>query len=149
MKTNILKLTAILLVSAGCFSSCSKKGDNLSQNAYYVVGGSGAYILDETWNAIDYLLVSENLKDTIATFDLPDDLFTFPAEIMGTNFCGFAFFPDEYRFRYKVQMTGKLFTEEEEQNAYAICNALWHVPYPYLMPRHIFITSISKISGKL
>ena len=148
-----LILTGLFLI-AGCkkdnpvISGRDGEPGGESAPAYYIMGynvQSGVYIEDETGKAEQYLLVSEDLKDTLATCNFPDDLFTFSSEIVKpVNICGFTLFPEEYRFAYKVQMTYRPMTEEELKEAFYICNTLWVVMYN-IHPEYVFITSISKI----
>jgi len=136
----------------------------LSDSVYYVAGYNACSgVLDNhdgTAKAGSYLFISENLKDTLFASNLDwldeeheyweignllDSLFTFPIEILPTNIAGFNFFPLEYRFAYRVQISYRPMTEEEERDAAYICFTLYHMPYPFLKPKYIVITSISKI----
>ena len=120
-----------------------------SSSIYYIVGYDctcDVEIIGETAKAEVYLIVSENLADTLATKNLPDDLFAFPVEIMPTihgRFCEFAFFPQKYRFTYKVHMTYRAMTIEELNEARCVC--FDGTPLYYIEPEYIVITSISKI----
>jgi hypothetical protein len=162
MNVNILKYAAILLLVAGCFSSCAKRGDNPSQGVYYVVGYDGTSEVDiqkGTAKSGGYLFVSEeykdlllenNLKDNIVSHNLDSiillnnliaddfgnllkdpfaDIIDFPKESMPTEeYCGFRLFPEEYRFAFKVQMTYRPMTEEEERYASRMVNAMCYNP---------------------
>jgi hypothetical protein len=111
----------------------------------YVIGydvNCGVEIQGETAKANQYVLVSENLKDTMLTNNLPDNLFTFPAEIMPQNIFGFNLFPEKYRYVYKIQMTYRPKTKEEL--IFCPGHALYPMLY-YFEPTQIVITSISKI----
>ena len=168
MKSKIFKNIFFLLVLTEIFSSCAKTRDN---PVYYVVGydtGSGVEIHEGTAKSGGYVFISENLQDTLyasnlkysdrffylssqdlnddssAIGNLFDDLFAFPAEIMPTNICGKNFFPEEYRFAYKVQMSYRLIEEEGTYKAIPICFGGYYQPYPFLYPKRVVITSISK-----
>ncbi|MDR2972446.1 MAG: hypothetical protein LBU83_11050, partial [Bacteroidales bacterium] len=118
-------------------------------SAFYIVGydvNCGVEILGETAKAKGvYVFISENLKDTVAAF-LPDNLFSFPIDIMPCcNIFGFNFFPQEYRFAYKVKMTFVPMTNEELQEAF--CVAPTNRPQIYFFePLYVVISSISKIN---
>ena len=119
--------------------------NNVSTKSYYIIGydvSSGVNIENNTGKAGGYLFVSENLKVTLGAYNVPDNLFTFPAAIMPTNWCGFNFFPQEYRFTYKVQMTYRLMTKEEQQEVLKPCIDFY--PAWGTTPTLIFIKSISK-----
>jgi len=135
-----------LFLIVGC-----KKDDPAPQgggkgDTYYIIGydvQSGVDIENETGKAGTYLFVSENLKDTLMSCNFPDNFFTFSSEIVKPiNICGFNLFPEEYRLAYKVQLTYRLMTEEELEEASYICLGLWPVLYN-IQPIGIFITSIS------
>lgn len=134
----------------------------ISDSVYYVVGyhvSSGVlYSHDGTAKSGGYLFISKNLKDTLHASNqnivedryygignLLDSIFTFPAEIMPNNVCEYNFFPQEYRFVYQVQLTCRLMTKEEELDAHPACHTLYPVLYPYLHPKCVVISSISKI----
>ena len=135
----------------GCSSQMNPNDNSESQvntisTKGYIIGydaSSGVDISNNAGKAGGYLFVSENLKDTLGTYNLPDNLFTFPAAIMPGGWCGFTFFPQAYRFTYKVQMTYRLMTKEEIQQAFKPCIALYPAWGP--TPTLIFITSISKV----
>jgi hypothetical protein len=76
---------------------------------------------ETTAKASGYYIISENLKDTLLTYNLPDDLFEFP----------WAFFKNEspYRYEYKIRFTYRLAEEEEKINP--LCTAQYAVLYPY------------------
>ena len=139
--------------------SCTKLKDmNLPTNeggvsqlivpVFYVVGydvNCGVEIQDSTAKARGYVLVSENLTDTLVAYNLPDSLFIFPADIMPKNIFGFNLFPQEYRFEYKVQMNYQPMTEEEWQEAHCPAIALYPMLF-HFEPTYIIITSIFKIN---
>jgi hypothetical protein len=138
--------------------------ENLSfigDSVYYVVGynaSAGVNSHNGIAKSGGYLFISENLKDTLYASnlniieekyyemgDMLDNLFAFPLEIIHSGICGYNFFPQEYRFVYKVQIACRLMTKEEKLHAHPACNTLYAVPYPYLQPKCVVITSISKI----
>ena len=149
MKKFLLYLSVIYTVTlfftiVGCDSKMNTS-DNISTKGY-IIGYdvcSGVHIENDEGKAGGYLFVSENLKDTLAAYNLPDNLFTFPAAIMPKNIFGFNLFPQEYRFTYKIQMTYRLMTKEEQQEASKPCITLYLLKYP-INPVYIFIQSISK-----
>jgi hypothetical protein len=112
-------------------------------NYHYIVGYdacSGVEIVeDETSKAKGYLLISDDLKDTLLTYNLPDSLFVFPIEIMPTNVFGFNFFPEQYRFKYKIQMNYQI--ASEGQKIAFPCVTLYPQLYS-IEPVQVIITSI-------
>ena len=170
----VIVATLCFLMLAGSFFSCTKKVENLSQNVYYVVGYDGAADVDiqnGTAKSGGYLFISENLKDSLLANnrfevkegeywdtgyrlgDLLDDIIDIPVEaFMNNRACGFQYFPEEYRFAYKVQINSyRPMTEEEIRDVPRLVNAMcmptFHVSddselFPFKL---IVITSISKI----
>ena len=155
----------ILLLLAGSLTSCSKRGEPTSQGIYYVVGYDGAAEIDiqnGTAKSGGYLFISENLNDSLLANnrfvvegeccyrlgDLLDGIVDIPAEAFLGGGCGFALFPEEYRFAFKVQINSyRPMTEEEERDVPRLINAmcynpLWHSGQRFKLS---FITSISKI----
>ena len=93
-------ITTALMCICFVFTACKESSTNVSNDdnssIFYIIGYDMQSVLD-TANGIGkarvYLLVSENLEDTLATHQLPDSLFTFPIEILFSgNCCGFMFF---------------------------------------------------------
>jgi hypothetical protein len=111
------------------------------QTVAYVVGYNSLadYYEDGRYKIGEYLLISEDLTDTLAVYNLPDNLFAFPEESMSYSYDGFVLFQpsSEYRYAYKVQMTYRQMRQDEY---YRRC--IWT---ELLNPDYIFITSINKI----
>jgi hypothetical protein len=87
------------------------------QTTGYIVGYEtcGVTIEDDTGSAKGYIFISEDLKDTLAVYDLPPDIYDFPAEIFSeTAEYGLvnASFPEQYRNAFKVQLEYALSSEE-------------------------------------
>jgi hypothetical protein len=121
-----------------------------TNNVYYIIGYNidcGVEIQGETAKANVYLLISEDLTDTLATKNLPDNLFNFPRTIMPypIHRVGFYLFPQQYRFTYKVTMNYRPMTETEYMDAACFHLMLWCDEYYYIDPTYIFINEISKI----
>jgi hypothetical protein len=148
MKKIIYKLIVVvplmLIVAVGLASCEDKEKDGV----FYVVGydvQSGINIEGEMGVAGVYLLVSEDLKDTIATNNLPNHLFAFPAEIVKPiNICGFTFFSEKYRYSYNVKMTYMTMNKEEKMECNFICPANFLLLH-HINPKYVIIKSISKI----
>ena len=154
-----------LFFAVGCSKDDREKsnvrgGDDF--RIYYVAGydaSSGVIISKGTAKSGGYLFVSENSEDTLYASNVTeldngllmcdvrdiDELFVFPEGIMPINICGFNFFPEEYQFVYKIQMSHRPMTEEEEMNTYHMCSGFYQVLYPNIQPKRIVIESISKI----
>lgn len=107
-----------------------------------------------------FLFISENLKDTVCVNNslwnkdeqffygysgLLNDLFDFPVEIMPQNICGFALFPQGYRYKYKVNvLSSRPMTESEKKATIRLCNAM--MPMSDIHPnKYAVVESISKV----
>ncbi len=154
----IITHTVFLLILVGSLSSCDKLRrfdlDGIDElinsiiprpdSIFYIVGydvDCGVEIQDSTAKARGYVLVSENLMDTLAAYNLPDSLFTFPSDIMPKNILGFNLFPQKYRFTYKVQMIYRPMTKNEQWEFLCIGNGYYTYAYSF-EPTYIVITSI-------
>ena len=168
MRTIILFKVFILLFLVGSFFSCSaemreKTEDNSPQSdVYYVVGYDGSSEVDSQEGKVKsggYTFISENLKDSLLANnrflvegensyrfgDLLDGIVDFPIEAM-VGGCGFTFFPEEYRFAFKVQINSyRPMTEEEERDVPRLVNAFCYSSCDIRKFKCITITSISKI----
>ena len=130
---------------------------------YYVVGYYGIGQIDSlkgTAKAGGYLFVSESLKDSlfVSNFvfegdeyrygNLLDGVIDFPTESMAYPdiLCEQeAFFPEEYRFAFKVQINSYRPMTEEEYKPFTgpfIANCLVYKPYRF---KPVIITSYSQI----
>ena len=163
--------TLCVLMLVGSFSSCGKRGDTSSQCIYYVVGFDGTAEVDiqnGTAKSGGYLFISENLKDSLMVNnrfeveegefssyrlgDLLDGIIVIPVEAFSGGNCGFTYFPEEYRFAFKVQINSYRPMKEEERRdvprlVNAMCMPTFHISsdselFPFKL---IVITSISKI----
>ena len=172
MTTKILKLATIALLLIGSFASCSKKEESSSQGIYYVVGFDGSCEVDiqkGTAKSGGYLFISENLQNSLLVNNLfeeerkgeyncyrlgnlLDGIIDIPVEAFLVGGCGFTYFPEEYRFAFKVQINSyRPMTKEEKRDVPRLTNAMcmptFHIPYDSkLFPFKLsVITSISKI----
>ena len=165
-RSTAVMLCALVIGLSLSVVSCeknSKENNNLAQNVYYVVGYDGSSQIDTlkgTAKSGGYLFISEDLKDSLLTnnrfkaegktiFDnLLDDIVDIPIEAMISNGCGFTFFPEEYRFAFKVRINSyRPMTEEERLETvrviFAMCyDGLWSSNLKF---KPIVIKSILKI----
>jgi hypothetical protein len=148
MKTKFLNwLFAIVLI---LLFGCSKEPDNeiVYTDGYIVDYNSCAAFKERgetTAKARGYYIISENLKDTLLTFNLPDDLFEFPWAFFG--YAGTDYDWKEggstlaYRYEYKIRFTYRL--AEEEEKIILLCNAFLYDPY--LRAKQVIIKTASKL----
>jgi len=147
MKTQKILILTMLLCLIGLAVACEKKitdakkdydkEQNSDTVTHYIIGyntGCGSIDAIDTANGIGksnvgvFLAVSSDLKDTLAIFDFPDDLFIFSSEILYPIGCvGYILFPEEYRLKYGIRMEYKL-DENLEFPCQAFlpsCNSIW------------------------
>ena len=97
----------------------------------------------------DIILLTNLIVDDFGNcIDDPfDGIIDFPEESMPTEeYCGYRLFPEEYRFVYKVRMTYRPMTEEEERYVpRLIFHRCYNPLYFRLKFNNIVIKSISKI----
>jgi hypothetical protein len=94
-----------------------------------------------------YLLVSENLLDTLATCNLPDNFFDLEPRIGDHMACGFLMYPPEEQLTYKFRMRYRLMTFEEKLQFRVGYCSVGHYANEHIRPTFIVIISISKIEG--
>jgi hypothetical protein len=101
--------------------------------------------------SLDDIVLCVNLIADIYANLIPDPfdgVIDFPEESMrmsDTDYCAWTFFPEEYRFAFKVQMKYRPMTEEEERFVPRCTNAMCYNPLIWIKFNCIVITSISKI----
>jgi len=167
MKTKILKISAtylflailsLLLMASGC-----EKDDQYTElvNGYIV----GSFICDElnyetgqaTGNPTErgYCILIEGSENVISdwpldfyTFNFPDNLFTFPNEILIPNYsgnnCGPTFFPDSLKNTYKIKFKyQKLIDTEKQHFVCGICT-LMEIGFPWDDYSEISLIEITK-----
>ena len=162
------KITAVVLATTliFIFSNCDKIRNlrttdlietiaPLRQDTCYIVGVHGCYgfsIQDSTARVNTCVFISEDLNDTLFAsmklsplIDSVNSFFTFPAKIMPWYVLGPTFFPENYRFAYKVLITYKPMTEEEVMNTSFFCTGYHFLPDYIFDPAFIVILSITKI----
>ena len=160
-------------------------------NVYYIVGYDGGSvvghpeiyvygIIDENGNYVGdsvkvippsdpkiksggYILISENLKDSLLVYDyhkhdkhedwyiigdLLNGIIEFPPEIITPYDCQWKFFPEEYRYVFKVNVVSYRPLTKEEHRRFvegrAIQSSCW-TGFLRIFKKHVIITSISKI----
>ena len=90
------------------------------QTTGYIVGYEtcGLTIEGGIGHAKGYVFISEDLKDTLAVYNLSQDIYSFPAEIFTvTDYHTVNMsFPEQYRNAFKIQLTYTLSSEEELLN---------------------------------
>ncbi|WP_423126506.1 hypothetical protein [Gaoshiqia sp. Z1-71] len=162
MKTTILKIGVFILLLSLMGAGCEKEEDEYSSFIEgYIVG---TFICDEvnakTGEASGdktrrgYCIVMEGSELTnfsypldFYTFDLSNDLFDFPNEILSPNFdsgnCGPNFFPDNLRNAYKIKFKYQILNEYDESKfVCGACTAM-ELAFPWEDYRQIKLKDIT------
>ena len=148
LKRNIMKkkyqIMSISLVILFVFAACDKPTPN---EKFYYLSGYNPYFGytehgDDYAHSSGYYIISNDLKDTFLTFNLPNHLFSIPTEAFQTGEdCGYSF-SQKYRFAFSFEMNYEMTPEDECRN----------IRYPaniYLYPKYISIPQINIISIKI
>jgi hypothetical protein len=120
-------LCGILVLSA---FSCNENGNDDEDDEVlltaqgYIVGFDPCGVRHHY--RLGYVIVSEDLVDTLVTYNLSDETYTMPASVVFNsntlyqipalyfqNFAGTAYFPDSLRYKYGVKVSYRKATEKE------------------------------------
>ncbi|HKJ81153.1 MAG TPA: hypothetical protein VJ954_03970 [Ignavibacteriaceae bacterium] len=96
--------------------SCNRKEDFSRIDGYVVGFDPCSYIT----NHIGYVIVSDDLKDTLITYNFPDSVFTFSTSLF-SNYLISGYFPSDARFFFKVKMEYRL--AKGNELVYLLCPA--------------------------
>ena len=90
----------LFLLSIIIFTIISCKKDDITQTDGYVVGFEPcSYITHH----IGYVIISNNLKDTLITYNFPDTLFTIPSEYY-SDYINTGYFHKEARYMFRTRL---------------------------------------------
>lgn len=120
-----LYLKTILIVSVLFCISCGKEDNNLIKKSGYIIGFDPCTI--GASYRIGYIIVTNNLADTLLTYNLSDIKHKIPASILLNpsdtlyklpashfeNYKSSPFFEDSLRFNYPINFTYSIATENE------------------------------------
>ncbi len=119
LKTKFIVLTLIII------ASCSKEDSNIISKEAFVVGFDPCTVANNY--RLGYVIITEDLNDTLLTYNLSDVTKKIPASILLNtndtlykipedyfeNFENSIYFPNSSRFEYKLTVNYKFATEEE------------------------------------
>jgi hypothetical protein len=149
MKAILLKISAIFLLFVLLEAGCEKKENRNSDEFVGYIAGFDPCSFNHHYK-IGYVIISEDLKDTLITYSLSDETFKMPASILSSshdtlynipesdfkNSIG-AMFPASTRYKFKIKCTIR-YPVEGEYTANLCTNDL------FLNYVQIIITSVSK-----
>lgn len=148
MKTKTILFITITLFFMISGVGCEKEKIAVQRIDGYVIGYDPCTI--QQHSRIGYVVVSEDLKDTVMTYNISDVTYKMPASILSqlgdtlykipeTHFNSFAYFPANTRYDFKVHVVYRYPKENESYSS--PCLALYLSGRPY---REIIIVSIAK-----
>lgn len=134
MKTTLLKLSAFILLFTLMGTGCEKEEDNLVKLDGYIVGFDPCTVNHHY--QIGYVIISTDLKDTLVTYNLSDEIFKMSASVLlqpsdtlykipesyfkaGRGF----YFPESARNEFKVKITYR-YPKENEKSTHLCTNDL-------------------------
>ena len=145
MTKNIFKLYLIFTFGVLVFSRESSK--EISDN--YVEGKIIGFdpCNGDSDAAIDgrgFVIVLNNSSDTLVTYNLPVELFTFPKELF-SGYLGSFLFPDTARNSYKIRFQYRYSSDREK--VYPVCSGMIYMSdyNKYVRDRQIVVENVSKI----
>ncbi|WP_445956397.1 hypothetical protein [Yeosuana sp.] len=123
-----IQTLALLFLTAFLFISCEKDDNNSTpsiKNTGYIVGFDPCTI-NQSYK-IGYIIITEDLKDTLVTYNLSDDTYKMPASVLlnptdtlykipESYFQGYRntpFFPESLRNAYPINFSYSITKEDE------------------------------------
>lgn len=132
---NIKKPTIILLgifIMAPIVIECESSDDNFQYAKGYIVGFDPCTINHQY--RIGYVIVSNDLSDTLVTYNISDRIYKMPASIInGTdtlysiqesffqNYINSAYFPESVRYAFKIRVTYR--KADQDETNYNVCTS--------------------------
>lgn len=112
---NLIKLIALWgLITISAYS-CKKENVKLPLTSGYIVGFDPC---SELGYRIGYVFVSEDLRDTLITYNISDAIYKMPASVVFSSdtlykipwiyfqdYCNTAYFPDSLRYKYRIKVS--------------------------------------------
>lgn len=145
-----MKKTAITILLIASFCSCQREKIQTESLEGFVVGYDPCTISQHY--RIGYIIISNDLQDTLLSYNISDPDFRMPASILSDkpdtiykiperyfeNFRNTPFFPDSLRYKYCIKIT--YLPSEKEELIYNIC----FTDIIFLSFKQIMIKSILK-----
>lgn len=120
-----IRFLTLLFVIVFLFISCEKDDNISSKKKGYIVGFDSCTINHHY--KIGYIIITEDLKDTLITYNLSDNTYKMPAsvllnpsntlykipELYFQNYRNSPFFPESLRYEYPVNFSYSIANEDE------------------------------------
>ncbi|MCL1943077.1 MAG: hypothetical protein FWF54_05960, partial [Candidatus Azobacteroides sp.] len=126
--------------------------NDYKQTTGYIVGYEtcGLTIENGTGHAKGYIVISEDMKDTLTVYNLPQDIYSFPAKIFPETQVWHVnvSFPEQYRYAFKLHMKYTVSSEEEIQHLglkeYCTISAMYPIIETYKNCVPVIVNSAEK-----
>ncbi len=87
----------------------------------YIIGFNQCTALKESFDGKGFVLVTNDFRDTLLAYNLPDTLYNFPPSHFATY--GYSFlFPEAVRLNYKVYFSYRILKENEKYYPLTMCH---------------------------
>jgi len=136
----IIPFTIIILF---CVTQCKKETNKVFVDTGYIVGFdpcTGAY--NETHNK-GFVIITLQYKDTLLTYNLPHDIFSFPSSYFN-NYKDTFLFPDSTRFNYKILLSYSFVADKDKIASFCFADIYQGGFISFVHNRQITILSAKK-----
>ena len=137
MKYSLILATITVLLFV---DSCKKE---MMWDSAYIVGFNPCTATYSDLHNKGYILITIDSRDTVATYNLPKDLFDFPISYF-SNFESNCLFPDSARFIYRIRIKYSITPEKEKTVTECSSDIFLGIYYQYVKFRQITLHSARK-----
>ncbi|WP_276358961.1 hypothetical protein [Daejeonella sp. H1SJ63] len=109
----------IVLTAYGCKKAKNPCDDSNLKEAY-IIGFDQCTAGKQSFDGKGFVIVTNDFKDTLVTYNLPDSLYQFPPSHFANRKFSFLF-PDSVKLKYKIHFAYRILKSDEKQ--YFICTA--------------------------
>ena len=113
-----MKMLHLLLLSF-MLMSCEKNDNKTIHAEGYIVGFNPCSLKNQY--ATGYVIITQDLKDTLMAFNFPDTIYKFPL-VFFQDYENTGYFPSNVRFEYKIRITYTIATESEKIYPFCFAN---------------------------
>jgi len=134
-------LLILIIIFSSLATSCERENEETRHIKGYIVGFAPCTIRHQY--KIGYIIISENKKDTLVTYNLSDEIFKMPASVVFNqtdtlynipeayfqNYMDSPYFPDEARYQFKILISFR-YAEEDELTIYGCTTDILFINFP-------------------
>ncbi|WP_276358959.1 hypothetical protein [Daejeonella sp. H1SJ63] len=116
--TIYLFVFAIIVLTAYSCKKAKNPCDDSNLKEAYIIGFDQCTAGKQSFDGKGFVIVTNNFKDTLVTYNLPDSLYKFPPSHFANRQFTFLF-PDSVRSKYKIRFAYK--TSDTKEYVYSLC----------------------------